>query len=422
MAPGPLAGVKVLEFSQIVAGPYCGMILADMGADVVKFEPLEGEALRLVAPMVPGESRGFASLNRGKRSVAIDMGRPEARDVFDRLVPAADVVAINYRPGVAERLGLQYERLHAINPRLIYCENTAFGREGPLAGRGGYDIIVQALTGLMATEIKMAGDVPGYITPPVADFATGIQMANGICAALYAREKTGRGQRIDCTLMASAMGMLTTSFTWFESFDGGTIPPLLEGLEKTRAEQMGFMEQVRERHRHRPLPPANIYYRVYQTADGLIALAAFSLPLRQRMLAVLGLSDPRIAADGSFGAAPEGWDSQTLVTAAEALFRTRTTAQWDAAFEAEGVPAGPVHFIEELFDHPQVLANGLVAELEHPLLGKFRMVGPPLQMSETKLAAHRASPVLGADTDAVLREAGFTDEEITALRAVGVVR
>ncbi len=424
MASGPLAGVKVLEFTQIIAGPFCGMHLADMGADVTKFEPLEGEPWRLSVELVPKESRTFASLNRGKKGVAMDMTRPESQEIIHRLVADADVVLINYRPGVAEQLKIDYATLSAINPRIIYCENTAFGRQGPLARRGGYDIVVQAMTGLMAGEAKLQGDVPAYIYPAIADYATGIQMANSVSAALYAREKNGKGQRIDCTLMGTALAMQTSQFTWIDAWDNETLPPMLEQLHSDRLAMKSFEEQVAGRSRYRPAPAGNIYYRVYQTADGFIATGALSTALRIKVLAATGLVDPRLREDGSWDMAPEGWDvmGPKLVAEAEALYRTKTTEEWGRIFERHGVPAGPVHFVEELFGHPQTLANGLEVELEHPLLGHMRMVGPPFQMSETPLAPQGPSPMLGENTDEVLASAGCSQGEIDRLRVAGIIR
>jgi formyl-CoA transferase len=280
MTSGPLSGVKVLEFTQIIAGPFCGMHLADMGAEVTKFEPLEGESWRLSLELVPKESRTFASLNRGKRGVAMDMTRPEAQEAIHRLVKDTDVVLINYRPGVAEQLGIDYDTLQAINPRIVYCENTAFGRKGPLATRGGYDLIVQAMSGLMAGEAKMAGDVPTYIYPAVADYATGIQMSNAVCAALYAREKSGKGQRIDCTLLGTAMAMQTTQFTWIDAWDDEILPPMLEDIKQARSEMKSFEQQIDVHQKYRPGAAGNVYYRVYQTADGVLAVGALSMALR----------------------------------------------------------------------------------------------------------------------------------------------
>jgi crotonobetainyl-CoA:carnitine CoA-transferase CaiB-like acyl-CoA transferase len=424
MTSGPLAGVRVLEFSQIIAGPFCGMHLADMGAEVTKFEPIEGEPWRLSVELVPKESRTFMSLNRGKRGVAMDMTRPEAQEAIHRLVKDIDVVIINYRPGVAEQLRIDYDTLRAINPKIIYCENTAFGRKGPLSHRGGYDLIVQAMSGLMAGEAKMLGDVPTYIYPAVADYATGIQMANSICAALFARERTGKGQRIDCTLLGTALAMQTTQFTWIDAWDNDNLPRMLANLHQARTEMKTFQEQVAVHHQYRPAAPGNIYYRVYQSKDGFIAIGALSMSLRVKVLKATGLVDPRFKEDGSFEMSPPGWEETgpKLVQAAETLLRTKTTEEWAEILEANGVPAGAVYFIEELFGHPQVTENGLETELEHELLGHLRMVGPPFQMSETPLAPQGPSPVLGADNERVLAEAGYSEEEIGRMRDTGVIR
>lgn len=424
MAEGPLSGVRVLEFSQIIAAPFCGMHLADMGADVIKFEPLDGEPWRTFVQLVPGESRTFLSLNRGKKDVAMDLQRPESREVIHRLARDADVVIINYRPGVARRLGIDYETLSAINPRLIYCENTAFGRFGPLASLGGYDIVVQALTGLMAGEAKVQDGVPAYIYPAVADYATGIQMSNSICAALFARERTGRGQRIDCTLLGTALAMQTSQFTWIEAFDDAIIPPMLEEIREARARQAPFEEQLAIHRKYRPAAAGNIYYRVYQTKDGFIVIGALSDGLRRQVLKVTGLHDARLREDGSFDPNPPGWEIEgpRLVREAEALMLTKTTAEWMELFVAANVPCGPMHFVEELFEHEQTRANNLVAQMEHPLLGAFRMVGAPFQMSDTPLQANTASPMLGEHTEEVLTRAGLTAEEIARLRESGAIR
>jgi crotonobetainyl-CoA:carnitine CoA-transferase CaiB-like acyl-CoA transferase len=424
MATGPLSGVKVLEFTQIIAGPFCGMHLADMGADVTKFEPIEGEPWRLSLELVPKESRTFVSLNRGKRGVAMDMTRPEAQEAIHRLVKDADVVLINYRPGVAERLRIDYETLSDINPKIIYCENTAFGRRGPLATRGGYDLIVQAMSGLMAGEAKMQGDVPTYIYPAVADYATGIQMTNAVSAALFARERTGKGQRIDCTLLGTALAMQTTQFTWLDAWDDDVLRPMLGEIHSARLEMKSFAEQLGIHDRYRPAATGNIYYRVYQTADGFIAVGALSLSLRIKVIAATGLKDGRFREDGTFDTAPEGWDEKgpKLVAEAEALFRTKPTEEWGDILAQNGVPAGPVHFIEELFGHPLTEANDLQVEQDHPLLGHLTMVGPPFQMSETPLVAGKPSPMLGEHTDEVLEEAGYSPEQITTMRESGIIR
>ncbi len=423
MTEGPLSGVKVLEFTQIIAGPFCCMLLSDMGADVTKLEPIEGEPWRVFNELVPKESRTFASLNRGKKGMALDMQRPEAKEIIEQMIRETDVMVINYRPGVAEQLGIDYETARSLNPQVVYCENTAFGKKGPLAQRGGYDIVVQALTGLMAGEGKMNGDVPMAAYPAPIDYATGIQMANSINAALFYRERTGKGQRIDSTLMGTALAMQTSQFTWIDAFDDEVIPAMLEDLDRARKEMRSFAEQDEVRAQYRPKPPGNIYYRVYQTADGFIAIGALSHSLRKRVLEVTGLNDPRYRDDGTFELAPEGWEefAPKLVAEAEAMFRTKATSEWGELFQLAGVPSGPLHFVEELFEHPQACDNGLVTEVEHEILGHMRMVAPPFQMSESPLAAQGASPVLGRDNDAVLAGLGYDGERIEDLRSSGVI-
>lgn len=423
--PGPLDGVKVLEFTQIIAGPFSGMLLADMGADVTKFEPIEGESWRLTGQIIPKESKVFVSLNRGKKGVAMDLRTKEAQGVVHSLVKDADVVLINYRPGAAGRMGIDYDTLKAINPRIIYCENTAFGRQGPMAQLGGYDIVVQAMTGLMAGEAKMDGDVPTYIYPAIADYATGIQMSNAVCAALYAREKTGKGQRIDITLMGTAIAIQTSQFMYIDAFDAAITTPMMAEVKAAQANLKTFEEQLAVRAKYRPTVGAgNFYYRVYQTNNGFVVVGALSDSLRRAFLKVTGMNDPRMRPDGTFDLLMEGWPEMgpKYVAEAEALFKTKSTEEWMALFSADDIPVGPVHFVEELFDHPQTIANGLVQEFEHPLLGPYRNVGPAFQMSETPLEPKLSSPVLGADTDAVLRQAGLNDDQIADLRARGIIR
>ena len=217
---GPLAGIKILEFTQIIAGPFGGMLLADMGADVIKVEPLEGEPWRLALQFIPGESKTYMSLNRGKRSLPLDLTRKEATKIVHDMIPDVDVVIVNARPDVPANLGIDYDTLSRINPRLIYCDNTAYGRRGPDSYRPGYDLIIQAMTGLMAAEGKIRDGVPQLITATaVADYATGIAIAWGACAALFHRERTGQGQRVDTSLLASGLAVQTAGFMEVDSVD-----------------------------------------------------------------------------------------------------------------------------------------------------------------------------------------------------------
>jgi formyl-CoA transferase len=422
--PGPLAGVKVLEFSEIIAGPFGGMLLADMGADVIKLEPLHGDPWRAFQPLGLREGRGYISLNRGKRGMAVALDTPEGRRIAGELAARTDVVVINYRPDVAAKLGIDYATLSATNPRLIYCDNTAFGRKGPYAHRPGYDLIAQALTGLMSVEGRREeSGVPLMNALPSADITTGIAIAWGVCAALYVRERTGRGQFISTSLMASALAIQNTRLMSIEATDTEPREAALARVEDLRRQGAPYKQQLDVMNNVRPAH-GNIYYRCFQTSDGFLAVGCLSTPLRRKLLGAIGMDDWRV------GKRPEDIDyadpavldyCRSLVSQAEALFETKTSEEWLPILDAAGVPAGVVRFTEELLDDPQVLANGYIASVEHPLMGPVRMAGPMVQMSETPLAAQVASPTLGEHTDDVLRELGYDDARIGALREGGVI-
>ena len=423
--PGALDGYRVLEFSQIIAAPFCGMLLADMGAEVIKVEPPDGEPWRLFAQFIPLESRMFISLNRGKKSLPLDITSTEGQKIVHELIRDIDVVIVNYRPDVPYRCGIDYETLSGINPRLVYCENTAFGRQGPDSYRPGYDIIIQAMSGLMASENKVLNGVPQVISATaVGDFATGIMMAYGITAALLARGKTGKGQKVEAALLATALAVQTSSFTSIDAVDAAWLPGFLEDLHAARERGASFEEIAELRTGAMPVQAVgNIYYRTYKTHDSYLAVGCLSLGLRRKMAAALQIDDPRVhnpALDVTDPAVRERL--ARLVEEVEALFETRTTAEWLKLLDAAGVPSGPVRFVQELFDDPQVQANGFVTELEHPLAGRLRMVGPTLKMSETPVEVKSASPPLGQDTEEILSGLGYGAEQIEELRSKGITR
>jgi formyl-CoA transferase len=421
--PGPLAGVRVLEFSEIIAAPFGGTLLSDMGADIIKVEPPAGDPWRGFQPLGLREGRGYISLNRGKRGITLDLNQPEAREIVHQLIRDMDVVIINYRPDVAKKLEIDYPTLSAINPRLIYCDNTGFGRKGPYAHRPGYDLIAQAVTGLMSVEGRQQDGVPQVNALPSADISTGVAIAWGICAALYARERMGKGQRIDTTLMASALAIQGTRFMSIEAVDAEQREAALAKINDLRTHGGTYRDQLDVILAVRPAI-GNIYYRCYKTADGFIAVGCLSTPLRIKLLGAIGMTDWRI------GKRPDEIDpadpnvqeyGKHLIAQAEAIFVQKTTEHWLRILDAAGVPSGPLRFTEELLEDEQVLENGYVVSVDHPLMGPVRMAGPMIQMSETPLEVHGPSPTLGQHTDEVLHELGYDAARIDDLRARGVV-
>ncbi len=419
--PGPLDGVKVVEFTEIIAGPFAGMLLSDMGAEVIKVEPPWGDPWRGTQPVSPTESRVFIAYNRGKRSITLNLTTPAAAEVLARLIPQMDVAIVNYRPDVAARLGVDYDSLSAINPRLIYCENTAFGRQGPDSWRPGYDMILQAMTGIMTAESKVSNGAPVHVvSSPFVDTSAGICLAWCVCAALFHRERTGRGQKVETTLLGLALAMLGMRFVEIESLDRESNAATLESLAALREAGVPYPELLKIYEAEHPVTPGNIYYRSYQTADGVISLGCLSDPLRKRLLGVLGLTDIRFDPDYNPRSEAAAAFGEKLMRQAEEIFLQRTAAEWLSLLDESGIPAGPVRFIEEVYEDPQVQANGLVSELEHRDLGPLRMMGPLASFSQTPLEP-TAPPALGQHTDEVLAELGFDASQIDRWRHEGTL-
>ena len=421
--PPPLDGVTVLEFSEIIAGPYGGMLLADMGADVIKIEPPWGEPWRFQDSFIPNESRGFISLNRGKRSLPLDLTRPEAKRIVDQLIPDTDVVVINARPDVPYNLGIDWETLSAKNPRLIYCDNTAYGRKGPDSYRPGYDLIVQAMSGLMASEGKIVDGMPRHIvSTPVADYATGIAIAWGVCAALYHRERTGKGQKVETSLMTTALNLQNYRFIHVAAVDDERRVEFADELTRDRADGTAY-EKMYERYLERFSARRHgfqVYYRTYQAKDGVLAVGCLSDRLRKRVSDLVGLDDIRFQPGYDPDSEETAVFNEAMVTKAEKLFREKTVEEWLTLFDEAGVPAGPVRFVEELTDDEHVVANGDVVELEHPLAGSLKMVGPLLKMTETPLETRSSSPFLGEHSAEILGRLGYSADDIQRLIDEGI--
>jgi len=428
---GPLAGVRILDCTEIIAAPYAAALLSDMGAEVIKVEPVEGEPWRLQNQFMPLESRSFMQLNRGKKCITLNLQDPRGQEAMHKLARTADVMILNYRPSTPAKLGIDYETLSKVNPRLVYVWNTAFGRKGPHAHRAGYDIISQAYSGIMTSWGSERGGFPVTMATAIADFTSALVVCWATTSGLFARERTGSGQMVDTSLLATAMVLQPGRFFSIEGLDRERIDGNKAGVQQARAEAETYAElkqkinAVRERGGAAIVDsPGNIYYRSYECKDGYIAVGNLSAALRAKFQTAMGIEDPRYGGDPELARDTEKGREigRGLVEVCEARFRERTVAEWLEHLDGCGVPSGPVLFPEELWDDAQVLANGLIVEVEHPTFGTIKMVGPPIQMSDTPLEPQGASPLLGANTDELLAEVGYGPESIAELRGAGVIR
>jgi len=423
---GPLAGVRVLEFSQIVAGPVAGLNLADLGADVIKVEPPAGDSHRFVGTTVPGESKMYQGNNRGKRSLVVDVRHPEGLALIRRLIPSVDVVVINFRLGVPERLGIDYASLKELRPDLIYAQISGFGESGPGAGWAGSDLVAQAHSGLMVMDGKLdAEGTPQVMGIPIADYAAGLGLAMAVCAALLHRERTGEGQYISTSLLRAGLH-LQNRYVMREPVSDATLrDPRVQRLREARERGAGFDELLAIRDpRGQLASPFSLYYRVYKARDGAVALGALTPQNRAAIRRVLGIeaeersdSPDFDAADPASFAVVQAWRERI-----EAQFLTKGVDEWLALFGAAGVPVARVNFPEEMTDDPQANADGMFLTLEHTVTGQQTVVGPVVTMSATPTGSALPAPSLGEHTAAMLRELGLDEDEVRRLHADAVVR
>ncbi|MGI8549555.1 MAG: CaiB/BaiF CoA transferase family protein [Dehalococcoidia bacterium] len=413
---GPFTGLRVIEFGQHIAVPYCAQLLADGGADVIKVEPLDGDPSRRNGQVIPGESRQFFNKNRGKRSLAVDLHQPEVLKAIQTLVRRADVVLANFRPGQAERLRLDYDAIAAINPGVIYAENTAFGERGPMAGTAGMDMVMQAYAGL--ATVTPAGPQP--LEDPIVDYGAALLLAWGVATALYHRERTGQGQKVGTALLQAALLLQNNHMNHIDAIDGWR-EQFVGYLRTAFASGQTWPEVIEHRQALQPHAFAKAYYGFFPTQDGTVAIAAAGRPNQRRLLNLLHLQDRWVTEPGWIpeDAAAHGEKTYGQVVAA---LRGRPAKHWIEQFSAAGIPVAPVRLREELLDDEQAWANEFLTRLEHDLVGGMTVVSPPVRFSVTPLEARKASPALGHDTLEILREAGLEDEAIAQLVDQGAVR
>ncbi len=423
-AEGPLRGVRVLEFSFIYAAPFAGLHLADMGADVIKVEPPGGEPFRHSGAVVPGAGKAFNWVNRGKRSLVVDLTRPQGREVIHRLLPSADAVLTNFRPGVAERLGVDYETLERLRPNLVYAEITGFGSTGPLAERAATDIVATAYGGAVA----MGGRVDAFGAPTrlgvnVADIPTGLAVTMGVVAALYHRALTGEGQRVSGALLRTVMAISGVDNMRDPVNDSVKATPLREELEAIRARGGSYEELVGARERRMGgigVGSLGLYYGGYRASDGGIVLGCLTPHNRGAARRVLD-----VQGDDSDAPGFDVTDPASIAHLADIkeyirrTVRSRAVAEWIERFDQAGVPVSEVHFPEELAEDPQ--GSMYMVDVEHETAGPQRMIGPIVELERTPLTVAGPAPVLGRHTDEILRGCGYSDEAIAELRSAEVV-
>jgi crotonobetainyl-CoA:carnitine CoA-transferase CaiB-like acyl-CoA transferase len=389
-----LAGVRVLDVTQVMAGPFCAMLLADLGADVIKIEPPAGDSTRRMPRAVGADSPSFNAVNRGKRSVVVDLKSAGGREAFHRLVRSTDILIENYRPGVMDALGFGYRAVAVENPRIIYASISGYGQTGPQREKGGFDLIAQGVAGIMSVTGEPGG-APMKAGVPLTDLSAGLFALVGILAALEARRRTGRGQHVDTSLVDAGVALSLWEAT--EYFSGGGIPA-----------PMGSAHRM------------NAPYQAVRCADGYITIGGANDRLFERLCQVLDHAE--------WASMPEFADNSSrvrnhaaLAARIEAITSERPRAHWLALLDKNEIPCGPINNYAQVFSDPQVIAREMVVEVDHPALGHIRTLGSPIKMSGTPVDVRTRAPLLGEHTVEVLQEAGYTEREIDELRRSGAV-
>ena len=388
-ATGPLTGIRVLDLSAYIAGPYGCSLLADLGAEVFKIEPPAGDTLRQYPSTLEAESRAFVGVNRSKFGVVLDLKQSEGQEVLSRLVESADVLVHNFRPSVPARLGIEYDALRNRNPKLIYCALTGYGELGLLKDKAGYDQVLQSITGICAFQ-GPAGK-PEIVYGSVVDFYAASLLAYGVTAALFHRERTGEGQYVGISLLAAALAMQSTRFVWADN----------ESRDVGRDMRSGGVTGI------------------HPTKEGFIYISANTPHFWQSLCELTGLAE--LADDARFDTVRKRAEhAEEIVPKLRAALWSRTALEWEECF-GERVPCGAVRAIEDMFDHPQVAAEGLVAVFDHSRVGRYRGMARPVKLHASPGPEPFAAPALGQHTEDVLRRFGYSAEELEELRKRKVI-
>jgi formyl-CoA transferase len=385
----PLSGIKVLDLSGYIAGPHGCALLGDLGAEVIKIEPPGGDTFRKYPSTLASESRAFLGVNRNKLGMVLDLKKAQGQEVLYRLVENADVLVHNFRPGVAGRLGIDYADLKRINPRLIYCSVTGYGEKGPLRQKAGYDQVLQAMTGICS--LQGSAEEPQIVYGSIVDYYAASMVAYGVAAALLQRERTGEGQQVGVSLLRSALAMQSTRMIWAEG----------EGREVGRDMRSGGITGL------------------HPTRDGYLYLSANTPHFWSSLCELVGL--PELAKNERYDTVRKRAEhAQEIVPQVRGALLARTALEWEEMF-GERVPCSAVRTIEEMFDHPQVRAEGLVVEYEHPRVGRYRGFAHPVSFNGAAGPEPVAAPAYGQHSEEVLKKFGYTGEDIERLRRGGVV-
>lgn len=440
-----LSGVTVLDFSEYIAGPYCGFLLADMGARVIKIEPPDGAEERRMGSVkrYRGNTRMSLAMNRGKESLSVDLQQPAGREIIYKLVERADVVVQNFVPGAAEKLGIDYETLSRINKRIVFLSSTAFGEVGPYRKRKGFDIIAHAASGVMSNYADEDGAPRGPGGIAYIDIGTGMLNALGIVSALYHRNASGEGQKIETSLFSTGLALQTMGMLHIDSLDAQQHAEEKQILKTALGEgkkHTQIIDQFAEMRLRRDLPetvrPIEVpdclhrptdrqvypYYRVYPTGDGYLSIAALNHKLRDKFCEAIGVVDENTHI--STGDVPDEvyFKQKLMMKTIESRLKQHGNAHWMQVLEAAGVPCGPVNYRADLYTDPQAQALGLVWQLENRDLGPYKASGHPIRFEKTPVLPGKGAPSLGEHTEAVLQEFGFNADQVARLKADRAIR